>query len=154
MKEHFMDDNQLVISNELLKLFKWLLENDIDGLKKLTQKALRKGLKETINNTPCMHSDEYETHEDMQQYVSDFFLVMESLIQESVHEEEVNKIVERNLMPSIDKIDSASCNTQIIASSVAKAASTCESDPQEDPKTALCKELLKRWKPNKETISN
>ena len=57
-------------------------------------------------------------------------------------------------MPAIDKIDTKSCDSEIVASSVAKAASQCESNPQKDFKSTLCKELLKRWKPAKSTIHN
>lgn len=146
------DDNQLVVSFELLQLLKWLLEEEHCTLRKLISKTLNKGLQERLTK-PSM-DDCCETSEDMQQYIMDFFIVLESMLLDSIQEKDVNKVIERNLLPALDHIDATSFDEEVLNNSIAKASSISEGQSNKDPKEVLYKELLKRWKPAKSIIYN
>lgn len=145
------DNNQFIISYELLQFFKWLLENEQETLKKLMARALRNGLHEKLYAHLAGQED---TEQDLQQNIVDFFALLEALLYDLVNENEVEKVVQRNLIPAINNIDSTACDTNTLAVSAAKATSLWENNPQKDPKDILCKELLKRWKPSKKISVN
>jgi hypothetical protein len=144
------DNNQFVVSHELLELFRWLFEHEQEHLKKLISRALRDGFHQQLQHK----SEGYDTPEELQQSVVDFFALLETLLYELVNETEVQKVIQRNLLPALDHIDSTVCDDNIVAMSAAKVTSMLEDDPLQDPKTALCKELLKRWKPSKKLSTN
>ncbi len=142
------DDSQFVVSFELLCLLQWLFENEQETMKKLINKAFSNGLFEKL------HRRERKCQEELQQSVLDFFSLLETLLYELLSEDEVKKIVQRNLMPSIDKIDSILYNDSNLAASVAKATAAYENNPKQNPNDILCKELLKHWKPSKKIALN
>jgi hypothetical protein len=140
------DNNQFVVSYELLQLFRWLFEHEQETLKKLMGRALRNGLHEKL----YMHlTAEPEITDDLQQSIVDLFALLETLLYELINENEVQKVVQRNLIPALDHIDSTACDITLLTVSAAKATAVLEENPHEDPKDILCKELLKRWKPSK-----
>ena len=146
---------QFVISYELLCLLRWLLENDTPKLKKMVSKALASGLTEDIkqfeqlgdvNADPVMI-------EEIQHSIIEFFSMLETLLIESIKEQAVQKAVEKNLMPTIDHIDSTICDDATVRSSVEKATARSEMHPKENAQDLLFKELLKRWKPSKNMMN-
>lgn len=146
---------QFVISYELLCLLRWLLEHDVEKLKKMVFKALATGLKDDIklfeqlgdvNADPAMI-------EEVQHSIIEFFSMLETLLLESIKEQAVQKAVEKKLMPTIDHIDSTICNDDIVRSSVEKATEKSELYPKENAQDLLYKELLKRWKPSKNMMN-
>lgn len=146
------DNSQFVVSYELLQLFRWLFENEQESLKKLIEKALLNGLNDKLI-TLSSNKNNHSNHE-LQQSIVDFFALLETILYEITNENEVKKVVERNLIPAIDHIDSSVCDNKTVNSSVARAATLCQNNPNENPKEILCKELLKRWKPNKKITLN
>lgn len=146
------DNNQFVISYELLCLFQWLFEHEQETLKKLMEKALNNGLHERLyqRNTILQQSPQ----EDLQQSIIDFFSLLEILLYELLNEKQVKKVIEQNLMPAIKNIDSAAYDNATLALSIAKATAFYESNPEQNPKDILCKEILKRWKPSKKIALN
>ncbi|MBA2307153.1 hypothetical protein H0W26_03415 [Candidatus Dependentiae bacterium] len=139
------DGQQFVVSYQLLQLLRWLFEHEQDAVRKVVARALHEGLDEVLARPIRTH----ESDNDIQQSVIEFFSLLETVLYESLNEDEANKVIARNLIPSIDNIDSESFDDMMVASSVAKATSAAENNPYEDPKVILCKELLKRWKPSK-----
>jgi uncharacterized membrane-anchored protein YjiN (DUF445 family) len=146
---------QFVISYELLCLLRWLLEHDVEKLKKMVSKALASGLKEDIkqfeqfgdvNTDPAMI-------EEIQHSIIEFFSMLETLLLESMKEQAVQKAVEKNLMPTIDHIDSTICDDATVRSSVEKATAKSELQPKANAQELLFKELLKRWKPSKNMMN-
>lgn len=149
------NSQQFVISYELLCLLRWLLENDVDKLKKMVSKALATGLKDDIkqfeqlgdvNADPAMV-------EEVQHSIIEFFTMMEMLLAESIKEQAVQRAVEKNLMPTIDQIDSTLCDDATVRSSVEKTVARADQHPKENPQNVLYKELLKRWKPSKNMMN-
>ncbi|MBA3751918.1 hypothetical protein H0X06_03950 [Candidatus Dependentiae bacterium] len=139
------DGQQFVVSYQLLQLLRWLFEHEQEAVRRLVTRALTDGLDEVLTR----QARPMETDGDIQQSVIEFFSLLETVLYESLNEDEVKKVIARNLIPSIDNIDSESFDEIMVASSVAKATSAVENNPYEDPKVILCKELLKRWKPSK-----
>lgn len=144
MNQKIFDNNQFIISYELLELFKWLLEYDQEGIRKLIERALSLGFDKKLKATTLT-----ENSQDLQKNILDFFLLMETLLYESINEEEVRKIIQHNLIPEINQIDSTNCDNNTLAMSIAKATNAMENHPNKNPKDVLCKELLRRWKPKK-----
>lgn len=146
-------DNQFVLSYELICLLQWLMDHDADKLKKIIDKALASGLKTKLQKE-SMHAEQLGDLEEIQENIIDFFAMMESLLVESLHEQAVKRALENDLMPSIDQIDTTVCDNATVRSCVEKATSTIERNPKENPKELLFKELLRRWKPSKESTLN
>ncbi len=140
------DNNQFVVSYELLQLFKWLFEHEQEAVKKLLEKALHHGLQEQFFSPTSE-----ENSEALQQSIIDFFALLETLMYELLNEDEIKRVLERNLIPAINHIDASVYDHNALAASVAKATTAYEHNPHEDPKAIFCKELLKRWKPSKKT---
>jgi len=143
--DNFEYNNQFVISYELLELFKWLLDNEQEGVKKLVDKALRNGLNNQLNT----HYRKNPSQEELQSDIIDFFMLLETILYEGINEDEIRKITQRNLLPAIDQIDSKVYDNSTLAATIARATMTAENHPERDAKDILCRELLKRWKPKK-----
>jgi hypothetical protein len=129
------------------------MAHDADKLKKIIDKALVSGLKAQLQKE-SIHAEHAGDLEEIQENIIDFFGMMESLLAESLHEHAVKRALESDLMPSIDQIDSTVCDNAIVRSCVEKATSNIERNPHANPKELLFKELLRRWKPNKESTLN
>jgi hypothetical protein len=151
----FSNDNnaQFVLSYELLCLLRWLVDNDAEKLKKLVSKAVASGLKENILKARDGQCQDH-MNEDIQHSILEFFSLLETLISESMNEQAVQKVLEKNLMPAIDQIDSTICDDATVRFSIEKATAKFEHNPKENPKDLLFKELLKRWKPHNKNILN
>lgn len=136
-------DNQFVISYELLELLKWLFEHEQESLKKIVKKTIENGLMEDIFKK---NSDKDNINE-LQQIITDFFALMENLLFECIKEQGIKKAVNKTLIPSLNNIDKTAYDHVSFNVSLEKATAACLSNPEINPKVALCKELLKRWKP-------
>ena len=145
-------ENQLSVSFELICLLRWLLENDSNKIKKMISKALHAGLRKEIQENRLYSKD--FTMEDVHNILLDFFDMTEALLTDSLNEHAIQKALEKNLMPSIDRIDSSECDEATVNFSIEKATLKAEKDPKENIQNILMEELLKRWKPRKKNILN
>ena len=70
-------------------------------------------------------------------------------------EESVDNIMQKALIPAIDQVDIKNCDSATVKSSVSIVTSKLERNPKENAQELFLKELLKRWKPekNKRTIN-
>jgi hypothetical protein len=146
------DTQQLTLSYELLQLLAWLTENEPDKLKKLVKYAYNNGLKEDIAYTKS--SKDASLADTMQYTLADFLNLFELLLQEVAEENVIQKVVEKKLLPALDHIDSTACDNATLQSSLEKTTSKIETHPQANPQELLFQELLRSWKPKKETLSN
>lgn len=145
MNQNHFDNSQFIISYELLELFKWLLEHDQEGIRKIISRALSAGLDKKLRTSGTIT----ENPNELQKNILDFFFILESLLYEGISEEEVKKVIQQNLIPEINQIDSTTYDNNSLALSISKATNAMENHPEKNPKDILCKELLKRWKPGK-----
>ncbi len=145
------NNTQLTISYELLYLLQWLIEHDDSRLKQMITKALSQGLREEMQKTEKSNElvDEMYYHT-----IIDFFELMEELLAESIREHIEKKAREKNLMPTIDQIDSTLCDDATMRFSIEKTTTKIENDPDINPKEQLLKELLRSWKPHNKNIIN
>ena len=146
-----IEDKNLTVSYELLYLLQWLLENEPEKLKKLIKSSLSHGLSEQIKNATQKNE---ASPEEMQFSIIDFLVFLESLLHESLYEERLKKILEKKMMPALDNIDSQECDQATVDFSIEKASSKFETHPNENPQEILFQELLKCWKPTKDTASH
>lgn len=159
MNDSFNNNNhnaqQFVISYELLCLLRWLLENDVEKIKKMVSKALASGLKDDIRYFEQLGdvSADPAMVEEVQHSIIEFFHMLEMLLIESIKEQAVQAAVEKNLMPTIDHIDSTICDTDTVRSSMEKTVARSEMHPNGNAQNMLYKELLKRWKPSKNMMN-
>ena len=92
--------------------------------------------------------------EDIQAIIIDFFELCETLIAEVEHEQSVKKVSAKNLMPTIDQIDSQQCDDDTLRSSIDSITMELDQTPQKSAREVLYKEILKQWKPNKKAAIN
>ncbi len=144
--------DQLVISYELLQLMEWIVEHESDALKKLIIRALKRGFDDQLKQS--QNYKELYSAEDMQNNVIDFLALLEALLIEATNEKEVDSIIQKNLMPAIDHVDTANCDSSTLKSSIAIATSKMHRNSKENVQEIFLKELLKRWKPNKNNSNN
>lgn len=149
----FDNNNQFVVSYELLQLLQWLIDYEQEPLKKLITRSLHNGLQNHLNN-PMLNPKNQQSIEELQLNVVDFFALLEVMMHEIVNEDEVTNILQRTMLPAIDHIDSSMCDNNTMAVSIAKARTAVENKTGENPKDVLCKELLKRWKPSKKPYAH
>jgi len=146
-------EEQFIISYELICLLKWLIEHDDTKLKKIVSKALSSGLKEKIKKGSASSSEEYVL-DDIQNTIVDFLGILETVLFDAINEQTMKNAIEKKLMPTVEKIDSASCDDATLRFSLEKATSKIENNPNENPNELLFQEILKRWKPNKKNLLN
>ncbi|KKP35394.1 MAG: hypothetical protein UR26_C0005G0008 [candidate division TM6 bacterium GW2011_GWF2_32_72] len=144
----FFDDensDQVVLSYELLHLLRWLIENEQSTLKRLVKKSLKKGLTEAIMQAAKNRDD--EKNPEIHYSITDFFGLMDDLLNEGLIEDASKQVLQQNLLSTIDQIDSSICDTSTLNQSLMQATSELEKNPHQNAKHALYKELLKTWKP-------
>lgn len=153
MNNEFMqDDTQFVLSYELLCLLRWLTEHDAEKLKKIIAKAITsEELSEEMKRVD--KPDTIAQADNIHYNIVDFLSLLESLLLESISEQLDKKARQKNLMPAIEQIDSSICDSSIVRCSLEKTASQIEYNPKLNPKEQLFKELLKRWKPEKNMLN-
>ncbi len=135
---------QFVLSAELLKLLEWLIDFEQDSLKKLIKRAIqhgfiKQGLRYSANSNP----------EALQQSIIDFFTIIDIILHESINEDDVRQALKHDLIPALNNFDTNPYDSSSVAMSIHKA--TAKTHKGKDPKDVLCQELLKRWKPDKQS---
>lgn len=148
------ENTQFVLSYELLCLLRWIVENDAEKLKKIIAKGYSAGLKYDLERMREGWNLEEQSMEEIQHGIIEFFGLMEVLLQEVISEQAVHKALQKNLMPTLDQIDTAVCDDATVRSTLEKATAKIEHNPGENPKELLFKELLKQWKPNNKNVLN
>lgn len=137
--------SQFALSYELLHLLQWLTRNDADKLKKIIAKAIAQGLHEEIQKTDNMSDS--SLLQDMHHSMIDFFELLDELLFDAMAERTEKKAREKNLLPTIDLIDSTFCDNETVRSSIEKTTKKLDHHPTINAQEQLFKELLKKWKP-------
>ena len=155
MKDNHMENNntsqntsQFVLSYELLSLLQWMVEHDTYKLKRIIAQGLNAGLRHHIKRPSYQDAHNLET---AQYTIVEFFGVLETIMLETLHEQSIASVVEKNLIPALDHIDTKYCDEASVRLSIEKAISSFETNPQSNPQEVLFKELLRRSKPGKKS---
>ena len=150
----FNNDNQFVISYELISLLEWILKHGDNQLKALIKKAMKASAikKNTIEND--ISATTMYPLEDIQSIITHFFELVETIIAEIHEEQSMQQAIAQDLLPTIDKVDHNLCDIMTLHSSISKVTSKIEEKPcdQETAKELLFKEILKQWKPKKKNV--
>lgn len=144
------DGQQLLISQELLMLIQWLVENEQPALRQLIVKALNHGLKDEIR--PEKGNMRKQDPQELQGSILDFFVVLEALTHNAIHEGTDQEIMYTQMIPALKHLDISSYDHTTINSGISKASAATRAG--KDSKEALCKEILKRWKPLKKSAAH
>jgi hypothetical protein len=147
------NEGQVLLTYELLFLLQWIMEHEAEALKKIVTRSLKSGF-----NDPDFRNNElvemHITDPSIHQCIVDFLGLLDALLIESTTELSMQKSVERNLIPALNHIDSTICDDETVQGSLKKASTQIHHHPEENPQEILFKELLKRWKPDKTSLSN
>lgn len=137
--------DQFVLSYELLQLMEWLVEKDEEGLKNLIKKAISNGLDIRLKK----EKDNSLVASQAQDNIVNFLTLLEVMLGECTQEHSVEHIMEKAMIPAIDKVDITACDSSTLKSSIEVATSKTENNPKVNVQDVFFKELLKRWKPSK-----
>ena len=141
MEDRFEQQEQLVLSQDLLRLLEWLLKNNYEGVKNLINQALQRGLADELKRASSYQS------EAAHYTIIDFLEMLENCLAHGLHEQALSGVTQKKLLPAINRIDISTCSKATIESSAALVSSRSFIADAEEAKTELCKELLRRWKP-------
>ncbi|MGE0010406.1 MAG: hypothetical protein AB7F19_00385 [Candidatus Babeliales bacterium] len=142
---------QLTLSYELLYLLQWIIENEQETLKVFIQEAVRRQQAAERHQKEHVY---YTQDDELQQNIVDFFAVLDALLYEAVEEESVHKATQKNLLPSLNQIDSAICDTDTLQSTVEETTAHLDAHPEQNAKDVLHKKLLQQWEPDEQTLAN
>jgi hypothetical protein len=144
------EEYNIIVSAELLRLLQWILEQEQDLLKSLIKKALHDphSLREHSTFAPT-------TNEDMKEQITQFFAVLDALIQEVNQEEAAQQDFNHLLVPAIHHVDVSQCNQETIAKSINKLSASSGVKTSPEAKEIFCRALLRNWTPqsDKQTVN-
>ncbi|MFA5998651.1 MAG: hypothetical protein WC747_01360 [Candidatus Babeliales bacterium] len=148
----FFEDDQFVISYELLHVLHWLLKYEEEEMSKLVTQAFIKGfegkMKEPDMYAKIQHSDE------LQNSVVHFFNFLEHHTAALANTEGSKKIMDHNIIKTLDHIDPKRFDYETIKSTVLATADKIKPKNQTRAKELFLKELLRQWNPKKEKSNN
>jgi len=141
---------QLALSYELLYLLQWIVAHEHEALQQLIEQAMR-NKRLSDHHQADFHE---QSDEDLQESILDLFCLLDALLLESEHQTSMNKAVEQDLMPSINQIDSSACDDATVLMSLDQTTAQLDAHPEQDAKKVLYEELLRRWEPDEQTLTN
>ena len=147
-KTFLENDDQFVISYELLHILQWLLKYEKKSLTRLIQQSFIKGI-ESSKATGDIY-EEIQESESLQNSVVDFFSFLEKQVNVLSNTESTKHIMDKNLLEALDHIDSKVFDPAVIKASMMSTAEKVTSPKNIHTKELFLKELLKKWKPKKD----
>jgi len=146
-KEFLENDDQFIVSYELLYILQWLLTYEKEAFAQLVHSSFIQGSQHT-NNEDC---DQIEEAEYLQNSVVDFFSFLEKEVSNISQEESIKHIMQKNLIKTLDHIDPKIFDSAIIQESMVATAEKVTPQRNHKAKDLFLKELLKKWSPKKES---
>ena len=142
MEDRFEQQEQLVLSQDLLSLIEWILKHNQEGIVNLINQALQRGLAEELKRTRSSFPPE-----DAHYTIIDFLETLESALVSGLQERTLSDVTQKKLIPALNRIDITSCSKATIDSSAALVSSKNLIASVDEAKIELYKELLRLWKP-------
>ncbi len=143
---------QFVLSYELLALLRWLVDNNMDALKKIIGHAISAGLQEELQKIE--NADDMTYLHELQHSITDFLTTFETLLIEAVSERLKQKTEYKDLAPELEKIDKTMCDIATVSFSLEETAAQLEDNPHKNPKELLFQELLRNWQPSNKKMKH
>lgn len=143
------NDHYFAVSADLIRLLQWMLEHEQEGLKRLVKKALDRGFTPTSmeQHQAALAEQTEEDDEGLKDTITQFFMLLETLLQETNTDHVAVKQLQRCLVPAATHVDMSQYDEIALARSLEKATTAWESNSKETTKAVLCRELLKQWHP-------
>jgi len=143
--ENFFEEEQFVISQELLHILHWLLKYEEAELSKLITQAYVKGFEEKLKSQDMYHQLQHS--DDLQNSVVHFLSFLEHHVTTITSQENSKKIMHQNVIEALDHIDPKRFDYDTIKSTVMATADKIKPKSNTDAKQLFLKELLKQWNP-------
>lgn len=145
-KEFLENDDQFIVSYELLYILQWLMTYEKEAFTQLVHKAFVQG-----SQAPSEHEthDQTEEAEYLQSSVIDFFSFLEQEVENVAQSEAMKHIMQKNLLKTLDHIDPKIFDPAIIKASMMATAEKLHPQRNHQAKDYFLKELLKKWHPKK-----
>lgn len=151
LKNSLESQDQLVISYELLCLLHWLIEHDTTKIQRMIHAALKKGLYRQITHKE--HKSNIQSLDQAQQTMSEFFIILEALFLDTLTTYEDAQTTQKDTLPELDRIDTKDYDSSTVQLSIEQATKNAHKS-ENTLQELLFQELLRRWKPNKNSIIN
>lgn len=146
-KTFLENDDQFIVSYELLYILQWLMVYEKETFTHLVHKAFIQGSQETnIHN----NGDQMEEAEYLQNSVIDFFSFLEQEVENVAESEAMKHIMQKNLLKTLDHIDPKIFDPAIIKASMMATAEKLNPQRNHQAKDFFLKQLLKKWHPKKD----
>jgi hypothetical protein len=143
--DNFFEEEQFVISQELLHILHWLIKYQEAELSQIVTQAYFKGFEEKIKKQDMF--DQIQESTDMQNSVVDFLNFLEHQIAILNNQENNKTIMHPNVIETLDRIDPKQFDFETIKSTVIATADKIKPKSQTDAKKVFLKELLRQWEP-------
>ena len=145
----FLENNdQFIVSYELLYILQWLMMYEKDAFAQLVHKAFIQGSQETSDEDNTY--DQVEESEYLQNSIVDFFSFLEEEVEIISQAESVRNIMQTNLVKTLGHIDPKLFDPAIIKASMMAAAEKLHPQRNHLAKDLFLKQLLKKWQPKKD----
>lgn len=143
--ENFFEEEQFVISQELLHILHWLLKHEEAELSRLITQAYIKGFEDKLKSQDMYHQLQHS--DDLQNSVVHFLSFLENQVTMITSQENSKKIMHQNVIKALDHIDPKRFDYETIKSTVMATADKIKPKTKQDAKQLFLKELLKQWNP-------
>lgn len=145
---HLLEEEQFVISQELLHILHWLLKYEEAALSQLIAQAYIKGFEEKLKTQDMYH--QIQQADDVQNSIVHFLTYLEHHVGTVTNQENSKKIMHHNVIKALDHIDPKRFDYETIKSTVLATADKIRPKNQDLAKEMFLKELLKQWNPKKD----
>ena len=146
-KSFLENDDQFIVSYELLYILQWLMIYEKEAFTQLVHKAFIQGSQAPTEDDTY---DQFEEAEYLQSSVIDFFSFLEEEVDNVAQAEAMKHIMQKNLLKTLDHIDPKIFDPAIIKASMMATAEKVHSHRNHQAKDLFLKELLKKWTPKKD----
>ena len=146
-KKFLENDDQFIVSYELLYILQWLLMYEKEAFAKIVHSAFVKG---SQNSNAKIIYDQIEETEHLQTSVVDFFSFLEREVESISEAESIKHIMQTNLLKTLDHIDPKLFDPITVKESMMITAEKIDHQRKSHAKELFLKELLKKWHPKKE----
>ena len=143
--KNFFEEEQFVVSPELLHILYWLMKYEEQALSDLVIQAYYKGFEEKIKKQDMYHEIQHST--ELQNSIVDFFNFIEHQVKNLDDQAQSKKVIHPNIMNTLDRIDPKQFDFETIKSTVMATADKIKPKNNLDAKKMFLKELLKQWEP-------
>ncbi len=141
------NNDQFIVSYELLYILQWLMTYEKEAFTQLVHKSFIQGTQASEENDTY---DQIEESEHLQGSIIDFFSFLEEEVEAISQAESVRNIMQKNLIKTLDHIDPKAFDPAIIKASMMATAEKIKPQRNHQANELFLKQLLKKWQPKKD----